>query len=199
METKRQAFPRFYFLSNDELIDILANSQNLKVIQGHLKTCFDNIVKIDIKDEEIVEAMNSNEKEKVPFKKPVKARGMIEVWLEQLQNTMKENLYQLMKQAQLDYVSGQERTDFVLKHFGQIVATTAQIMWCSGTEDAIQNQSVDPFALSEWFDTNVNQIQALTKLVCGELTELNRKVIVALVTTDVHARDIVEELKMANV
>ena len=32
METKRKAFPRFYFLSNDELIDILANSQNPDVI-----------------------------------------------------------------------------------------------------------------------------------------------------------------------
>jgi dynein heavy chain len=85
MEMKRKAFPRFYFLSNDELIDILANSQNLDVIQKHLKTCFDNIVKVDIKDEEIVTAMNSNEKEKVEFKKNVKARGMIEVWLEQLQ------------------------------------------------------------------------------------------------------------------
>jgi dynein heavy chain len=32
METKRKAFPRFYFLSNDELIDILANSQNMDVV-----------------------------------------------------------------------------------------------------------------------------------------------------------------------
>jgi dynein heavy chain len=74
METKRRAFPRFYFLSNDELIDVLANSQNMDVIQGHLKTCFDNIINVDVVDEEI-RAMNSGEKEKVPLKKIVKARG----------------------------------------------------------------------------------------------------------------------------
>lgn len=81
METKRKAFPRFYFLSNDELIDILANSQNMDVVQGHLKTCFDNIVSVDLQDEEI-QAMNSNEKEKVPLRKIVKARGQIEMWLD---------------------------------------------------------------------------------------------------------------------
>jgi len=33
MQEKREAFPRFYFLSNDELIEILAKSQELNVIQ----------------------------------------------------------------------------------------------------------------------------------------------------------------------
>jgi dynein heavy chain len=42
-------------------------------------------------------------------------------------------------------------------------------------------------------------IDALTKLVIGELTDLQRRVIVSLVTTDVHARDIVEECKQMNV
>ena len=42
---------------------------------------FDNIVSIDLVDEEI-KAMNSNEKEKVPFRRIVKARGAIELWLD---------------------------------------------------------------------------------------------------------------------
>lgn len=48
MEKKRTEFPRFYFLSNDELLDILANSEVMEIIMLHLKTLFDNIVKIDL-------------------------------------------------------------------------------------------------------------------------------------------------------
>lgn len=53
----------------------------------------------------------------------------------------------------------------------------------------------DPFALQTWFEQNRAQIEELTILVRGKLTELQRCIIVALITTDVHASDIVEELK----
>lgn len=65
-----------------------------------MKTCFDNLVKIDILDDnETIKGMKSNEGELVPFAKDVKARGLVEVWLDALQGQMRDTLYKCMKAA----------------------------------------------------------------------------------------------------
>ena len=52
----------------------------------------------------------------------------------------------------------------------------------------------DQDSLKRWIKEQLEQLEVLTALVRGNLDDLQRKVIVALVTTDVHARDISEEL-----
>lgn len=82
METKRVAFPRFYFLSDGELLEILANSDNKEIIMLHLKTLFDNLVKLDINDmSSEITRMYSKEKEFIDFVRPPKMRSPVEGWL----------------------------------------------------------------------------------------------------------------------
>jgi len=72
-------------------------------------------------------------------------------------------------------------------------------MWCQQTEFYINEQQMNPISLQDWYDMNVSQLDELIKLIITDLTSLERKIIVALVTTDVHARDVIEELKEGNV
>lgn len=43
LETKRHVFPRFYFISNEDLLEILANARKPELIQVHIKKLFENI------------------------------------------------------------------------------------------------------------------------------------------------------------
>lgn len=62
------------------------------------------------------------------------------------------------------------------------------------TEFNIDEMSDNPFSLQDWYQANILQLTQLIDLVRGNLDSVRRKIIVALVTTDVHSRDIVENL-----
>lgn len=70
LESKRQLFPRFYFLSNDELLQILANAADIKAVEKHINKCFDNITGLLLVDTggipDII-GMRSGEGEEVEF------------------------------------------------------------------------------------------------------------------------------------
>lgn len=73
LETKRIAFPRFFFLSDEELLSILSNTKNPTSVQPFLRSCFENINRIKFIESENYKmvSMTSHEGEVVEFAQPL--------------------------------------------------------------------------------------------------------------------------------
>ena len=209
LEFKCMAFPRFYFLSNDELLEILAQTRNVQAVQPHMNKCFDGIKGLDfggqhplspIKhvDENSVDIYGiiSPESEYVTMGKNLKARGEVENWLMATEKRMVESLRQLSKDSVVDYLT-RPRHEWVMDHAGQIQILVSQIYWAKGAEEALDGILVpdNPIeGIKKWYDQTVTYLGGLIALVRGELTKLQRGAMVALITIDVHNRDIIEYL-----
>ncbi len=116
----------------------------------------------------------------------------MEEWLTAVEKRMKESLHLCMKSGLLDY-DARSREEWVFLHPGQIVATVAQMTWARGTELSLRDaQPIE--RMQQWATEYKQELQKLIVIIRGSLTALVRCIIVALVTTDVHARDIIDEL-----
>lgn len=85
LETKRILFPRFFFLSDDELLEILAQTKNVRAVQPYLRKCFENIKQLKFEDDLKITRMYSAEYEEVFLTPSLYPIGNVENWLGQVQ------------------------------------------------------------------------------------------------------------------
>lgn len=52
LETKRLAFPRFYFVSSSDLLDILSNGNQPEIVAKHLTKLFDSMARLKFDPED---------------------------------------------------------------------------------------------------------------------------------------------------
>ena len=193
LETKRNAFPRFFFLSNDELLEILAEARNPQAVQPHLIKCFDNIKRLDFGDNPAsidIFAMFSGEGEKVGLGKNLKARGNVEFWLGSVEEHMFKSLRELTKIAVQEYEE-QDRIHWIKTHATQVVITVCIIFWAREIEGRLTSAEDKLASMKDYYDVCVQQLNDAAIQVGGPLPKLHRKTLVAVITGDVHNRDIV--------
>lgn len=106
LKSKRAVFPRFSFISDDELLGILGSSEP-EVIQEHVGKMFDNLSKFrlgpDNQDNTVASALISSEGEVMEFRTSVLAQGNIEDWLVLALDEMRRSNRYLTKKAVYDY------------------------------------------------------------------------------------------------
>ncbi|XP_041084991.1 dynein heavy chain 3, axonemal-like [Polyodon spathula] len=191
LEKKRLFFPRFFFLSNDELLEILSETKDPLRVQPHLKKCFEGIAKLEFTDNMEITGMISSEKETVQFVKkiyPAKAKGMVEKWLQQVEETMLSSVRQVIQDGTEGYVQ-LPRKKWVLQWTGQVVICVSSIYWTKEVSEAIQQNT-----LPEYLKKSNEQISEIVELVRGKLPGGARMTLGALTVIDVHARDVVARL-----
>ena len=86
LELKRGLFPRFYFVSDGVLLEILSQGSDPQAVRQHMQAVFDSIVDItfDRQEKAKILTMISPETETVTFSNPLVAGGNVEDWLSKL-------------------------------------------------------------------------------------------------------------------
>ena len=196
LETKRLAFPRFYFLSNDELLEILSETKDPLRVQPFLRKIFEGIDQIRFEEDLEVTAMISEEKEAVDFVNtfnPKDAGGNVEKWLIDCENAMRDSLKDVIKRSFEDYQAS-PREEWVVKWPGQAVICVDSMYWTSEVEAAIKNGE-----LKQYSEECTDNLMKIVGKVRGKLSKLERKTLSALIVIDVHARDVIVDLHKEDV
>ncbi|KAK3925188.1 Dynein heavy chain 7, axonemal [Frankliniella fusca] len=194
LEQKRLFFPRFFFLSNDEMLEILSETKDPLRVQPHLRKCFEGIARLEFDEELNIHAMFSSEEERIELCAPIstaEARGSVEKWLVRVEEQMLETLRDVIFRSWKVYPV-HARESWVCEWPGQVVLCVSQVYWTAEVHNCLK--SGHPRDLVKYHGKLEEQLNDIVALVRGRLQRQTRVTLGALVVIDVHAKDVVWDM-----
>lgn len=205
LERERVSFPRFYFVGDEDLLEIIGNSNDTLRIAKHFKKMFAGLSGLLMDEEHIISGFTSKEGEEVKLKKEINLvkTPKINDWLALLENSMKATLAELLAEAIEQYepiFAAEEVEQTVLNGYiaafpSQIVVLATQAVWTSSVEKSLE---AGGSTLPSLFDQEVKVLRLLAATVLGDLDPIQRKRCEHLITECVHQRDCIEKLINVN-
>ncbi|KAF4707651.1 hypothetical protein FOZ63_029670, partial [Perkinsus olseni] len=192
--SKRLKFPRFFFLSNDELLEILSETKDPVRVQPHLRKAFEGIQSLEFEEDKKITAMLSVEKERIGLTRvvdPMLARGNVEEWLVQLEMMMLETIRSVIFDSIADYPT-KPYAEWLALWPGQVVIAVGNIFWTSEVMEALSSEG--NAGLGKYYQQMDGLLQDIVSLVRGDIPALVRCTLEALVVIFVHNKDTVQEL-----
>ena len=204
LETKRMLFPRFYFLSNDDLLEILGHQKDPDQVQKHIKKCFEGIKTLNLippgtRGNMTFEAagMHSPDGEQVAFASNVVVSGAVEAWLDRVEAQMISTLEKVYTACLLAYRGKKEK--WIKEYPGQLLITCGKTAWTNECTRVLNEMSKgEKKPLRQLKKKWVSYLNKLADMVRGQLTAIDRRKSVALITMEIHSRDVIDRLIKQN-
>lgn len=210
LEQKRKAFARFYFVSEQALLDILSNGTNPEKVDEYLGDCFDGLKSLEfVKGPGIpvpaktAKGMFSKEGEHVPFHEHFHCAGAVEGYLSELERFIQKTLGVTLDAS---WDSAQHwgidstRDRWLEQYPAQIALLATQIMWTEETARAFDElEGGRETAMSSHLDGVKGRIEQLIARVRGQLTPDLRTKIITIITIDVHSRDTIRDFVLRKI
>nr|CAD7423389.1 unnamed protein product [Timema monikensis] len=199
LETKRLAYPRFYFMSVPDLLDILSNGNQPVLVARHLSKLYDSMCKlkfrvVDGRTTKLAEGMYERDGEYVEFFGECECAGKVEVWLNRLTDTMRRTVRHYLGDAVVTYEE-RSRESWVFDYPSQIALCGTQIWWATEVSIAFARlEEGYELAVRDYQRKQIQQLSALISMLLGDLSLSDRNKIRNICTIDVHSRDVVAKL-----
>lgn len=197
LEAKRLLFPRFFFVSDPVLLEILGQGSDPTTIQPHLLSIFDALATVDFmeKTNDVIIAMNSANAEKVGLENDVQCQGGVEGWLGKLLKEMQDSMRTILAGMANCLIDPEFNFGFEFPSFcGQAGLIGVQLLWTMESEIALKKCRVDRTIMKRTNTRFLNLLNYFIDLTVKDLSKLDRIRFETMVTIHVHQRDIFDTL-----